>query len=278
MLGTDLVLFLALQARLASLSVAMLTCCLLVGMVASLVEVFRGCSSVDCVVRGFLPVACAWFSGLSGLLGSCFGAFCLVQVQAVAALAGLLFCSSCACLVSSGTAASRMLTVVLALGGCVDVRLWVFFLLGFHLAACFPDGWLVRRLGSLPPIFSLTFSFGVVIAPWFLVGVLQRFFPPGGSSCSLLRLACLRSGGGKLGWQSLAGPYVLRDVYLVPVRFSPLLILRYTGSFRRPRCACLWISGLSASACSHACGRFREIALGPGAGFPFVSLPGGRVV
>ena len=37
-------------------------------------------------------------------------------------------------------------------------------------------------------------------------------------------------------------------------------------------------SGLSASACSHACGRFRGIALSPGAGFPFVSLPGGRVV
>ena len=32
------------------------------------------------------------------------------------------------------------------------------------------------------------------------------------SSCSLLRLPCLRSGGGGLGWQSLAGPYVLRDV------------------------------------------------------------------
>ena len=28
--------------------------------------------------------------------------------------------------------------------------------------------------------FPLTFSFGVVVAPWFLVGVLQRFFPPGG--------------------------------------------------------------------------------------------------
>ena len=42
MLGTDLVLFLALRARLASLSVAVLTYCLLVGMVASLVEVFSG--------------------------------------------------------------------------------------------------------------------------------------------------------------------------------------------------------------------------------------------
>ena len=28
--------------------------------------------------------------------------------------------------------------------------------------------------------FSLAFSFGVVVAPWFLVGVLQRFSPPGG--------------------------------------------------------------------------------------------------
>ena len=34
----------------------------------------------------------------------------------VAALAGLLFGSSCTCLVSSGTAASRMLTVVWLLG------------------------------------------------------------------------------------------------------------------------------------------------------------------
>ena len=37
-------------------------------------------------------------------------------------------------------------------------------------------------------------------------------------------------------------------------------------------------SGLSASAGSYACGRFLRIALGPGAGFPFVSLRGGRVV
>ena len=42
MLGIDLVLFLALRARLASLSVAVLTYCLLVGMVASLVEAFSG--------------------------------------------------------------------------------------------------------------------------------------------------------------------------------------------------------------------------------------------
>ena len=38
----------------------------------------------------------------------------------------------------------------------------------------------MRQLGGLPPIFSLSFSFGVIVAPWFLVGVLQRYFPPGG--------------------------------------------------------------------------------------------------
>ena len=37
-------------------------------------------------------------------------------------------------------------------------------------------------------------------------------------------------------------------------------------------------SGLAASAGSYACGRYLRIALGPGAGFPFVYLPGGRVV
>ena len=37
-------------------------------------------------------------------------------------------------------------------------------------------------------------------------------------------------------------------------------------------------SGLAASACSCACGRWLRIALGPGADFPFVSLPCGRVV
>ena len=37
-------------------------------------------------------------------------------------------------------------------------------------------------------------------------------------------------------------------------------------------------SGLAANAYSYACGRYLRIALGPGAGFPFVSLPGRRVV
>ena len=158
----------------------------------------------------------------------------------VAALAGFLFSSSCTCLVSSGTAASRMFECGLALSG---------------LSGCSPLGVLPPRfpLGCLLTLwvasaaawglashFSLAFSFGVVVAPWFLVGVLQRFSPPGGFLLQFfLRVSCLRSGGGGFGWLSVAGPYVLRDVYLVPVCFYPLPLLRYTGSFRRPRCACL---------------------------------------
>ena len=98
----------------------------------------------------------------------------------VAALAGLLFSSSCTCLVSSGTAASRMFEGGLALGG---------------LSGCSPLGVLPPRfpLGCLLPFwvasaaawglashfFPYLFLWGRV-APWFLVGVLQRFSPSGG--------------------------------------------------------------------------------------------------
>ena len=145
----------------------------------------------------------------------------------------------------------------------MDVRLWAFFLLGFLLAACFPYGWLVRQLGSLPPVFSLTYSFGVVVALWFLVGVLQRFSPPGGFLLQFfLRVACLRSGGGGFGWLNLAGPYVLRDVLPGACSTSILFPSCATrGRFDVPG-VLVSGSGLSASACSHACGRFRGIALG----------------
>ena len=48
---------------------------------------------------------------------------------------------------------------------CCLLPLWVVSAAAWELASHF---------------FSLTFSFGVVVAPWFLVGVLQRFSPPGG--------------------------------------------------------------------------------------------------
>ena len=162
------------------------------------------------------------------------------------------------------------------------------------LGGCSPLGVLPPRfpLGCLLPLwvasaaawglvshFSLPFSFGVVVAPWFLVGILQRFSPSGWFPLAVfLRVACLRSGGGGFGWLSLTGPYVLRDVFpgaCLLLSSSPLALQR--GRFDVPG-VLVSGSGLSASACSHACGRFRGIALGPGAGFPFVSLPGERVV
>ena len=102
------------RSCLASLAVAVLTCFLLVGMVASTCEGIRGCSSVDCVVRRFLPDACAWVPVylvprllLLGLFASVWFRLWLLPLP-------LLFFSSCACLVSSETAALRMLTVALA--------------------------------------------------------------------------------------------------------------------------------------------------------------------
>ena len=47
--------------------------------------------------------------------------------------------------------------MVWLLVGGVAVRLWAFFLLGFHLAACFPYGWLVRQLWACLPFFPLPF-------------------------------------------------------------------------------------------------------------------------
>ena len=46
---------------------------------------------------------------------------------------------------------------------------------------CLLPLWVVSAAAwELASLFSLTFSFGVVVAPWFLVGVLQGFSPPGG--------------------------------------------------------------------------------------------------
>ena len=197
----------------------------------------------------------------------------------MAALAGLLFRSSCACLVSSGTAASRMFEYGLALSG---------------LSGCSP-------LGVLPPQFPLGCLLPLWVASaaaWGLASLFPLPFPLESlslhgswsgfcrgsplrvfSSCSFfLRVSCLRSGGGGFGWLSLAGPYVLRDVFSWCLFTSILFPSCATrGRFDVPG-VLVSGSGLSASACSHACGRFRGIALGPGAGFPFVSLPGGRVV
>ena len=171
------------------------------------------------------------------------------------------------------------LNVVWLLVGWVAVRLWAFFLLGFHLAACFPCWWLVRQLGGLPPIFF----------PFLFLWSRCRSMVLGRDSAEVL----------PSGWFPLAvflegvlPPLWRWRVWMVessrPMRSSGRFPWCLFASILFPSCATrgrfdvpgvlVSGSGLSASACSHACGRFRGIALGPGAGFPFVSLPGGRVV
>ena len=196
----------------------------------------------------------------------------------VAALAGLLFGSSCTCLVSSGTAASWMLTGFSSWG-----TEWMFSFgrssssVSYWLPASLMGGW-CGSLGACLPFFPLPFPLESLSlhGSWsgFCRGSPLRVV----SSCGFLRVACLRSGGGGFWLAESSRPirstgrftWCLFDSVLFPSCAT-------RGRFDVPG-VLVSGSGLSASACSLACGRFRGIALGPGAGFPFVSLPGGGVV
>ena len=153
----------------------------------------------------------------------------------VAALAGLLFSSSCTCLVSSGTAASRMFESGLALSG---------------LSGCSP-------LGVLPPRFPLGFLLPLWVASAAAWGLASHFFPYL-FLWSRCRSMVLGRGSAEVlpsGWFPLAvflegvlpplwrwriwmvessRPIHSSGRSLVPVCFYPLPLLRYTGSFRRP--------------------------------------------
>ena len=103
-----------------------------------------------------------------------------------------------------------------------------------------------------------------------MVRELQGIFPSG---CFLFQL---------WGYPASALAVVARGaVFSGPIRSSGRLLALplfcYPVSLRRSGVLASG-SGLAASACSCACGRCLGIALGPGAGFPFVFLPCGRVV
>ena len=117
----------------------------------------------------------------------------------------------------------------------------------------------MRQLGSLPPIFSLfLFLWGLSHSRVHGQGA-GGDLPIGLFPFSALGLPCLRSGG--QGRHPFFGT--------VAWCLFKTLLLRYPVSLRRSGCACLGL---------RPCGRCLRIALGPGAGFPFVSLPCGRVV
>ena len=123
----------------------------------------------------------------------------------------------------------------------------------------------MRQLGSLPPIFSLFLSLWGLSHSGVIGQGAGGDLPIGLFPLSALGLPCLRSGGGGLGRQCLAGPSVLRDSCLV---FKTLLFPSYATRCRYDVPGVLASgSGLAASACSCACGRWLRIALGPGVAF-----------
>ena len=153
----------------------------------------------------------------------------------VAALAGLLFSSSCTCLVSSGTVASRMFESGLALSG---------------LSGCSP-------LGVLPPRFPLGCLLPLWVASVAAWGLASHFFPlpfpleslslhgswsgfcRGSplrvvSSCSFLEGVLPPLWRWRIWMVESSRPIRSSGRSLVPVCFYPLPLLRYTGSFRRP--------------------------------------------
>ena len=188
----------------------------------------------------------------------------------------LLFFSSCACLVSSETAASRMLTMALA----PDSE-WTF---AFGRSFCSVSG-------STP---------SSLVASWCgSLGACLPFVP-----CLFLWSRCHSRVNGRGAGEVLPiglFPLSAFEVALPPLwrwqtreavlrahpffgmvtwcLFKSLLFPSYATQCRLDVPGVLASgSGLAASVCGYACGRYLRIALGPGAGFPFVSLPDGRVV
>ena len=185
----------------------------------------------------------------------------------------LLFFSSCACLVSSETAASRMLTVALA---PVSERTFAFGRSFCSVSSSAPSSLVASWCGSLgaclpfvPCLFLWSRYHSRVNGEVLPIGLFSSFSFWG---CPASALAVADKGGRVLR----AHPFFGTVAWCL---FKSLLFPSYATRCRYDVPGVLASgSGLAASACSYACGRYLRIALGPGAGFPFVSLPGGRVV
>ena len=189
----------------------------------------------------------------------------------------LLFFSSCACLVSSETAASRMLTVALA---PVSERTFAFGRSFCSVSGLAPSSLVASwcsSLGACLPFVPCLFLWsrchsrvnGRGAGEVLPIGLFSSFSFWG---CPASALAVADKGGRVLR----AHPFFGTVAWCL---FKSLLFPSYATRCRYDVPGVLASgSGLVASACSYACGRYLRIAPGPGAGFPFVSLPGGRVV
>ena len=168
-------------------------------------------------------------AGLRGLLGLAFGAIASVRFRLWLLPLPCLFFSSCACLVSSETAASWVLTVALAPD---SERALAFGRSLCSVSGSTPSSLVASWCGSLGaclPFFPFLFLWSRCLSRVQGQGA-GEVLPIGLSPLSAFGLPCLRSGGGRQGRQCLAGPSVLRDGCLVPVQVSPLPLLRYPVS------------------------------------------------
>ena len=145
------------RSRLGSLAFAVLTCFLLVGMVASTCGGIRGCFSVDCFDRWFLPDSSALGAGLPGLL-------LLELLPPSCSGCGSSRCPSCSshpstAWFSSKTSASWVLTVASTPGSE-----WAFLSARYPARpSCLLPWWLVGATArELVSHFSLFLSFGVL--------------------------------------------------------------------------------------------------------------------
>ena len=132
-----------------------------------------------------------------------------------------------------------------------------------------------RELAS--HFFPFPFPLGVLVTPGLMDRELVGIFPSGCFlfqlwGCPASALAVVGKGGSVLRAHPFFGTVAC-------CLFKTLLFPSYATRCRYDVPGVLASgSGFAASACSCACGRCLRIALGHGAGFPFVSLPCGRVV
>ena len=238
-------------------------------------EVFGDASRSTASSGGFSPMQTpgCWFTWSPRLL--LLELFASVRFRLWLLPLPLLFLSSCACLVSSETAASRMLTVALA---PVSERTFAFGRSLCSVSGSAPSSLVASWCGSLgaclpfvPCLFLWSRCHSRVngrgageVLP---IGLFSSFSFWG---CPASALAVADKGGRVLR----AHPFFGTIVWCL---FKSLLFPSYATRCRYDVPGVLASgSGLAASACSYDCGRYLGIALGPG--FPFVSLPGGRVV
>ena len=213
-----------------------------------------------------------WVPGYLVSLALALSSYCLCHVQGVQLLLTLLFITPFPSLVFLENFGFVMLPVSSAPDsewrsplGRSPCLVSIFGLVSFY-----PSGWLERRLGSLPPVFSLFLFLWSLrhseVNGWGVgMGLPVRLFlfQLWGCPASAVAVAGIRCS--LLQARPFFGTVSL---YL----FKTLLFPSYAPRCRYDVPGVLALgSGLAASASCSACGRCLRVALDPGSGFPFVS-------